>query len=267
MAGIHFVILVAAIVGILGTVCGQVEGLVSRGENCTLSPSSCVDGTVCAGSEFNMRCVKPMEVGDRCGVDPFWVCADGLVCESNTCKIPRGGRCTTAQSSCVDGTTCAGTETKKRCVKPMSVCGKCATDPFWVCRDGLVCESNVCKVPRGNTCTQYRNCCASGSTCAGTRGKMRCVKPMPVCGRCGVDPYWVCAEGLICEANVCKVPRGRNCTARGSCCESGTVCAGTETKKRCVKPMKAGGQCGVDPYWVCADGLICKSNVCVTSEQ
>eukprot|EP00171_Calliarthron_tuberculosum_P003147 IDg3147t1 len=46
-------------------------------------------------------------------------------------------------------------------------------------------------------------------------------------------------------------------------CPHGQVCAGSSKVKKCVTPMKEGGRCGVDPFWVCLKGLRCKDHVCV----
>lgn len=51
----------------------------------------------------------------------------------------------------------------------------------------------------------------------------------------------------------------------GGChCAGHQVCAGGRGfARKCVTPMKQGGRCGQDPYWVCSRGLNCASGRCV----
>lgn len=180
--------------------------------------------------------------------------------------IPRGGDCLERETGCARSLVCVGTETRKRCVRPMPAGKPCDVDPYWVCAPNLVCESNVCKIPKGRRCVGNETSCVSGTICAGTDTRKRCVKPMPTCGRCGVDPWWVCRGRLVCENNICKIRMNGACNYPGSCCVDGTACVGPEHQKRCSKPMPKGGRCGADPWWVCDEGLMCMNGVCAHSD-
>lgn len=105
-----------------------------------------------------------------------------------------------------------------------------------------------------------------GKVCAGTRRVKKCVKPMGEGQFCKGDPFWVCGSGLKCRDRVCvkssvKDPRIR-CDRPGVVCPSGTKCVGNKVK-RCIRPMKEGGECRNDPYWICASGLECQRRKCV----
>ncbi|KAI0562539.1 crumbs protein precursor 95F [Gracilaria domingensis] len=253
-----------------GGIC--VKPRVPLGESCLEADSVCVEGAICVGTATRKICKKPRTVGEQCDVDPFWVCEDGLDCIANVCekpKVPRGGDCLPAGSVCVDGTVCAGTDRRKKCVAPMGPGGQCDIDPFWVCEDGLDCVANVCekpKVPRGGDCLPAGSVCVDGTVCAGTDRRKKCVAPMGPGGQCDIDPFWVCEDGLDCVANVCekpKVPRGGDCLPAGSVCVDGTVCAGTDRRKKCVAPMGPGERCGQDPFWVCDVDLVCIGGTCM----
>ncbi|PXF39691.1 hypothetical protein BWQ96_10608 [Gracilariopsis chorda] len=244
---------------------------IPKGGDCLPEGSVCVDGTICAGTDTKKQCVTPMSVGGRCGQDPFWICEAGLDCVDGTCtkpKIPKGGDCLPEGSVCVDGTICAGTDTKKQCVTPMSVGGRCGQDPFWICEAGLDCVDGTCtkpKIPKGGDCLPEGSVCVDGTICAGTDTKKQCVTPMSVGGRCGQDPFWICEAGLDCVDGTCtkpKIPKGGDCLPEGSVCVDGTICAGTDTKKQCVTPMSVGGRCGQDPFWICESGLVCEGGLC-----
>eukprot|EP00737_Agarophyton_chilense_P000166 gb/GEZJ01000193.1/.p1 GENE.gb/GEZJ01000193.1/~~gb/GEZJ01000193.1/.p1 ORF type:complete len:333 (-),score=13.08 gb/GEZJ01000193.1/:1788-2786(-) len=226
----------------------------------------CPKNTVCAGPIWRKRCVIPMTLGKTCGVDPYWVCAKGLKCKKHVCTLPKievGGDCTREGSVCVSGAVCAGTDKKKMCVKPMGPGGRCGSDPFWVCKSGLECSMGACvkpKVPLGESCLERGSRCVEGAICVGTPTKKLCKRPRTVGQSCEVDPFWVCEDGLDCVSNICvkpKVPRGGDCLPEGSVCEDGTVCAGSDRKKKCVVPKGVGMQCGQDPFWVCESGLEC----------
>ena len=65
-----------------------------------------------------------MEVDDKCGKHPYWVCNDGLKCVDNICKFIGRSRgpnedCTVEDVSCEEGMTCIGPEDKKKCKKLM----------------------------------------------------------------------------------------------------------------------------------------------------
>lgn len=169
----------------------------------------CAPGKVCVGPTGNKKCVTPMNVGETCGQDPFWVCMTGLTCEHFVCRgkfVPEGGRCTDGGLRCRQGFTCAETATVKKCVKPMQEGKQCGNDPYWVCRDGLVCRGGVCqrnRIPRDVSCRFPEAVCEHGLVCAGPPKNPRCVKAMGKGGQCSTDPYWVCRSGLKCVDGVC----------------------------------------------------------------
>lgn len=242
--------------------------------SCSPEDTTCPKGRVCAGGRpDNMRCVKPMPEGGFCKGDPFWVCARGLACVGKVCvkAVKKGGSCVPPGSICEDGTVCAGGRPdNKRCVKPMPIGGVCKGDPFWVCEEGLECVNKVCvkEVRKGESCVPPNTVCEDGTVCAGGRpDNKRCVKPMPVGGRCKGDPFWVCEEGLVCKNQVCRrkiAVKGESCVAPTTKCMKGTVCAGGKPdNKRCVKPLAEGDFCKGDPFWVCDKGLECVREMCV----
>lgn len=246
----------------------------------------CTSGRVCAGRRTARRCVTPMSVGQGCGVDPYWVCARGLTCRNNICARgiipiipipPRPGSCGIGRR-CRNGQVCAGHHFARRCVTPMTLGKTCGVDPYWVCAKSLTCTRNICRRsiipvipirPLPGSCGLRRRC-SRGTVCAGPLTARRCVRPMTLGRRCGIDPYWVCANGLTCRRNICTRAVFPSIPTRplpGSCglrprCRRGTVCAGPLIARRCVRPMSAGKRCGVDPYWVCANGLACLNRIC-----
>lgn len=180
----------------------------------TLSRSSnachkCFAGKVCAGPSGNKKCVTPMQVGQSCGKDPFWICKRGLTCEHFVCRgkyVPQDGRCTRGGLRCRAGLACAGTAQVRKCVKPMGEGMKCKGDPYWVCKHGLVCRGGVCQkraIPKDASCRWPAAVCAKGLVCAGKADNPRCVMPMKMGGKCKGDPYWVCEKGLKCVDGVC----------------------------------------------------------------
>lgn len=244
---------------------------IPAGNSCSESGAQCEEGTICAGTTENKRCVAPMGEGKQCGQDPFWICEEGLDCKNGVCianYIPKGGDCSKLKSKCEAGTVCAGTAKRMRCVVPMAENETCGRDPFWVCESSLDCVDNLCKkmaIEKGGNCLPKDSVCTEGTVCAGRSDKKRCVKPMSEGERCGRDPFWICKAGLDCVENRCVLPRvrkGGNCLKEGSVCVEGTVCVGTEMRKKCVTPMDKGEKCGKDPFWVCKAGLTCTNGTC-----
>lgn len=226
---------------------------------------------MCAGTETRKKCVTPMPTGGPCRNDPFWLCAEGLSCINNECvpaDLPEGGDCLPEGAKCMEGTVCAGSPRRKRCVAPMGEGGRCGVDPRWVCAAGLQCRRKKCVVvpiPSGGDCLPEGAICVTGTVCAGSLRRKRCVVPMGKGGRCGQDPRWICAVGLECRRKVCVqivIPTGGDCSEEGVVCEERTVCAGRKNQ-RCVVPMQEGERCGQDPRWICAAGLECKHKKCV----
>lgn len=233
---------------------------------CDALGSVCATGLTCAGGPPR-RCIKFMNEGQRCGVDPYWLCAAGLSCISHVCRgdIPQWGVCDDPGSVCAARLTCGGGPPKK-CIRLMTEGQQCGVDPYWLCVGGLHCISNVCRkttIPHLGACDAPGSVCATGLICGGGPPK-KCIKLMNEGERCGVDPYWICAGGLQCLSHVCRryIPRLGVGDAPGSICATGLTCAGGPPK-RCISFMAEGQRCGVDPYWLCQSGLHCLSNVCV----
>lgn len=248
------------------------EPPIPEGGDCLPEGSQCVDGTVCAGTASEKSCVSVIPGGGSCTDDDLSVCEEGFECIDGTCAVhpvPEGGDCLPEDSKCVEGTICVGTDAVKTCITPISPGGECTDDVLSVCEEDYDCVEGVCSpptVPKGGDCSAEDAVCTEGTVCAGRPHRRRCVTPMPIGGRCGQDPRWVCEDGLVCMRKVCKpkpLPEGSDCLPEGSVCEDGTVCAGGPTRKRCVVPMQIGGPCGTDPRWICAEGLECMQKKCV----
>lgn len=261
----------------LGTPCTQTcpAGLVCESGTCKLAENSacspgddgCVVRTACVGPTGRQRCQKPAQVGERCGSGTHPDCDLRLACERGVCKRGQGGDCNADASFCASGTMCIGPDNKKECRQPMDVGKRCGNDPYWVCAPNLLCEEGVCKRNQGDDCDDHPSNCASGTACVGPPGYKQCRIPMDAGKRCGGDPYWVCGASLLCEDYVCKRGHGGDCSDNASICASGTKCVGNDTKKQCKRPMKEGERCGVDPFWVCQDGLQCVGNKCTSRKN
>lgn len=259
-----------------GLVCEDKECKVPEGGSCESVPAdSCVSGTVCRD---NKKCEspppKPVTVGGECNKTGKDMCGDGLVCESNICKIKQFGVCNEIPAQCAMGFSCVGTGETKKCNKLKGVGQKCHIDPFWVCKDGLTCEDNKCKIKQFGVCTDNPTQCAMGFSCVGTGQTKKCNKLKRVGQRCHIDPFWVCEENLQCEDNTCKVPSGGTCTNDEDDCVTGTECIGTKSNKKCKVLRKVDETCGQDPFWVCEGGLICdgkckipKDGVCTMNKE
>eukprot|EP00178_Gracilaria_changii_P025568 TRINITY_DN78751_c0_g1_i1.p1 TRINITY_DN78751_c0_g1~~TRINITY_DN78751_c0_g1_i1.p1 ORF type:complete len:233 (-),score=10.58 TRINITY_DN78751_c0_g1_i1:340-1038(-) len=169
----------------------------------------CPGNTVCAGRSWWKKCVVPMPLGKRCGVDPYWVCERGLVCQNFVCRlplIPVGGDCSRRGSVCVPGSVCVGDAQVERCVKPRGPGMKCGSDPFTACVSGLECIEGMCMVPKidlGGDCKPEGSVCKDGLFCLGDNGLKKCVKGMTEGQKCGLDPFWSCQPGLSCIGRIC----------------------------------------------------------------
>ena len=199
------------------------------GEACesTDPANSCVSGTSCVqmsdGSSF---CVW------ECGSTDTENCDRGLVCEGNRCEIPRWGECTNNTNSCVDGLNCVGRRETKRCNRLVGLGDLCHTDPFVICRKGLICEDHVCKIPAGGVCTDNPSGCYSRAVCVGSEKLKKCLWPRDVGQTCD-HALVACQAPFACDKSdmLCKIPRGGDCrsfTARH--CTSGTKCVGFRIK-------------------------------------
>ncbi|KAI0562538.1 hypothetical protein FGB62_58g042 [Gracilaria domingensis] len=243
-----------------GLVCEEGFCKIPEGRNCAVDNPLCVDDTICVGTDMKKKCVKPISLRRKCGQTPFSVCKKGLVCEEGFCKIPEGRDCAVDNPLCVDDTICVGTDMKKKCVKPISLRRKCGQTPFSVCKKGLVCEEGFCKIPEGRNCAVDNPLCVDGTTCAGTKSVKKCVRPKDVRMRCGKNPFAVCKKDLVCEDGLCKIPRNGDCTAKGSLCIDGTVCIGTNQKRKCLMLGGMNKPCG--PGTLCPRGLQCVGGFC-----
>lgn len=248
----------------------------------TSCPTHCPRGQICAGTRRQKRCVPARRLGQSCGRNPYRVCRAGLTCEVHTCRgrfVPLDGRCSKKGMRCRRGLVCAGTAEVKKCVKPMPVGGKCAKDPFWVCRVGLVCKGGVCqyeRVPKGGSCRFKGSVCDKGLVCSGTEANPRCVMPMKKGQKCKRgDPYWVCEDGLVCSGSKdnprCVMPmkKGEACRKGDPywICVDGLKCVGPKGGQRCEMPMKKGQNCRkADPFWICEEGLKCEAGKCTEED-
>eukprot|EP00171_Calliarthron_tuberculosum_P001605 IDg1605t1 len=106
---------------------------------------------------------------------------------------------------------CAGTGNKARCVMPMPLGGRCANEPYWICKAGLLCQ------------------------------KGRCIKEVGPGGQCN-DPFRKCKSGLTCIGGVCKteVGPGGSCKAPNTFCSGGLTCSSSGF---CVSIIGLGGKC------------------------
>lgn len=130
------------------------------------------------------------------------------------------------------------------------------------CGNNRVCQSGLCFIRRDSRCK-------ISSSVPPCEPKTKCVHG--VCRRTATlgqtcrrkDDYRDCDNGLECDNNVCKLSNNGNCTPNPGSCATGLLCVGRAGKKRCRKPMQAGGRCRTDPYWICAKNLVCgDDNIC-----
>lgn len=188
--------------------------------------------------------------------------------------VGRGDLCTADPNNCTPPLSCVGAPARKpRCYMKKAVNMQCGKDPFWVCEDGLQCIDGLCKNPiwRTELCDKSYHAdsaCIEPLSCVGPVGKKRCYEKKPRGMRCGVDPFWVCEDGLDCNYNVCTklLEQKERCDGPGaanSICRSPLSCVGPVGKKRCYMEKNQGGRCGVDPFWVCESWLKCKGGRCV----
>lgn len=199
-----------------GQRCSEKVCKVPLGRSCTHNRAECIPETICIsnpGNSSHTKCVKPMSAGEKCGIDPFWVCKPELSCEHKVCKIPMDGDCTKNQDLCVKGTVCAGRQHKMKCVKPMPVGKPCGNDPFWVCEPGRFCDGNRCagkNLPAGEDCRSGLSTCKEGLKCVGAkrRGKRKiCVEPLRKFEACENSYMYICEDGFTCFRKKC-VPKG-----------------------------------------------------------
>lgn len=161
-----------------GLTCDNKRCRIPKNKVCTGKEKYCATGTKCVGMGAEKRCKTLMGVGGRCETDPFWICEPGLICDKSRCRIGLHKECTEHPSGCISGSHCVGTRKIQKCKIPMAAGKRCGADPYWVCKDGLVCDEgdDRCKLPVGSACRKKTaQFCVSGSTCSGHRNK-KCVK-------------------------------------------------------------------------------------------
>lgn len=269
----NFILLAAF--GLLGTNLAYASFLPEKAD-CTHATTSCIPGTVCAGRPTHKKCVIPMKEDEFCKGDPFWVCESGLECVDELCVVPKieeGNSCKGNVSGCEDGTVCAGSRRRKKCVVPMKEGELCKGDPFWVCASGLNCVDQTCKKPtvlEGGSCNESGAECAEGTVCAGRRGRAKCVQPKWLGEKCRRGTYAVCHKDLNCSRRRCRgkfVGRGRSCDGTTKTCRKPSHCVRKEDKKTfvCGTRRIEGDQCKEHHDFRCVDGLLCISGKCTST--
>ena len=245
-----------------GLTCESNVCKIPRGKDCTANPTQCAAGLSCDGKRASKRCITYKPAGMPCpSNEDFWICAPGLTCQSDVCKIPVGASCAASPSSCVAGAECRGAGGSKTCAPTPAKLGETCSATV-KCASGLACDAGVCKIPRGQDCTANPTQCAAGLSCDGKRAAKRCITYKPAGMRCPAnEDFWICAPGLTCQADVCKIPLGSNCSASPTSCIAGAECRGAGGSKTCAPtPAKLGETCNVSTK--CATGLTCDSGVC-----
>lgn len=240
---------------------------IPRGGSCTKNPDHCAQGLSCDGKGTEKRCITYKTPGMGCPVNElFWICQSGLTCENNVCKIPRGGRCNDSPTQCASGLNCDGKLSAKRCIMYKEPGMRCpANEQFWICRPGLTCQGNVCKIPVGGSCSSSPRNCVSGAMCSSSAGKQSCVPvPRKLGEKC--DRTFRCESGLACEGE-CKIAKKERCEKNPTMCVRGTACVGVRRKKFCMPPVKLGGRCGTIGFHRCTSDLVCHRSRCVHGTQ
>lgn len=228
----------------------------------------CKSSTKCVGRPGQRRCRKQVQLNGVCN-DNQNLCIGSLACDAvgnpRRCKLPPNANCRKAPNSCVSGTRCVN----GKCQRPLQAGGNCNNRNGGLCGVNLICQSNICRIPVNQTCSQNtQNFCASGLACiVDPKSKARSCKPAgTLLTKCDMDRElgMQCQDGLMCdlEDDRCKIPADEECTANQTACLSGTKCVGDAHLKVCTTPMEAGEPCAVDPFWVCGEGLKCQGHVC-----
>lgn len=161
---------------------GSVNGekrIMPQWADCTSASRVCMEGLTCAGG-VRKRCVRPRNIGKKCGSSPFRACVDPLVCLARRCSlalfsvgventapgairpspspaptvvvvVPNGGDCDMPHTSCKDGAVCSRVYHPRRfiCIRRRVEGEKCKYHAFAKCADGLVCVAGKCE-PQGN---------------------------------------------------------------------------------------------------------------------
>lgn len=247
-----------------GLTCERHVCRIGNNQPCDRNPNLCVIGTKCVGPFKKKRCRRPQGFGQKCRANSYHICTNGLSCDKGVCRISINGNCTRRRNGCVRGAVCVGPRNNLRCKKTVNVGGRCdKNNLFFSCRKGLICDRHVCRIQDGQSCLRNPNRCQLGTKCVGTSRRKLCKRPMKVGGRCAVDPFWYCDDGLICQGRLCRL-RGKGvCTRTPKLCAKGLQCNGTNRRKECRRPVPVGGQCsGNDSFNRCINGSFCDRGRC-----
>eukprot|EP00171_Calliarthron_tuberculosum_P018980 IDg18980t1 len=222
-------------------------------------------------------------------------CNAGYACRYGICLhqgvLKKGALCSFSKSKCASGLVCAGASYRKLCVAPMSLGGRCGSDPSWICKSGLFCQGGRCvkEIGSGGACNDPFWKCNHGLSCiAGvcktiktvihTRGKCEgtshlcaygfscskngfCVKIVDLGGKCNGEEL-VCKHGQTCtrtgSSHICTktVGSGNECDDSSLLCKSGYTCSGTFGTRTCMKIINIGEKCG-DSETECKPGQTC----------
>ncbi|PXF49702.1 hypothetical protein BWQ96_00354 [Gracilariopsis chorda] len=244
------------------------------GEACDDEPYWCAAGLSCVGEEGNRKCFRKRSRGEKCGLDPFWMCEDSLSCQNSTCVFigHEGDRCNGSTAVCAGKLRCIGNEGDTKCFMKQYKGGLCPEDePFWVCREELSCVNGVCKqvnIMEGGECNTDNEVCADGLHCIGEPWRRNCFRKQGLGEACPQeDPYFVCEQTLSCVDELCVrvVGEGEDCGEEDVLCEHGLQCVGDNGARKCFAGRAEGERCGLDPFWACAPPLRCAENgVCVS---
>jgi hypothetical protein len=128
-------------------------------------------------------------------------CLQGLVCQTNLCKVPLGELCS-SNNDCVVNTTCINGTCQKNTLN-----NPCTSDAQ--CSNGYTCSNNLCKIKIGNACFENLDC--ETNTCSGV-----CVNQDRTLNQ-SCDSTNLCIAPLICNQNICKIPDGNSCTSENQC--------------------------------------------------
>lgn len=238
---------------------------------CTNFPDQCAADLSCDGKGNRKRCITYQAPGRRCPRHrKFTICQPGLTCKRGVCKIPQAGVCTEFRNQCVTGLSCDGKGDEKRCIAYNGPGKSCPADEeFWICKPDLTCdENNVCKIPRGGTCTDSPDQCAEGLSCDGKGDRKRCITYKAPGMPCPPhENFWICQPGLTCdENNLCKIPLDGSCGAAPAQCVDGAQCVQHGDGNICKPiPRNVGESC--DTTFACGGGLACDGGVCKLAEN
>ncbi len=146
--------------------------------------------TDCAGCGLTCSAQEVCCVGSLSSCTVNADCCAGTLCHSSTsgqsyCDVPAPGDLCTSDAQCAPGNELCH---HGACCLPVG--SQC---PSSGCCDGMLCQETVaggseeaCCVPLRNACTQVKDCCTSGSTCAGgvccfASGTMGCTSNLDCC--------------------------------------------------------------------------------------